>query len=131
MRTDASNLTGIWHGLYTYSSGSSVSFVATLIDSGGFLGGSTHETSIWDSGLTICAMLEGSRDGRAVSFLKTYQNAGPSYDAPIRYRGTLSDDATEIEGRWTISSTWSGKFLMVRQGGGGRTDAIRAGVIHA
>jgi hypothetical protein len=116
MRTDANNLTGIWQGLYTYSSGSSVSFVATLIDSGGFLTGSIHETSIWDSS-TICATVDGGRDGRAVSFLKTYQNAGPGYRAPVRYEGTLNDDATEIEGRWTISRAWSGKFLMIRPAG--------------
>jgi hypothetical protein len=37
MRADARNLTGVWQGLYTYPNGESVSFVATLIDSGGAL----------------------------------------------------------------------------------------------
>jgi hypothetical protein len=117
MRTDAENLTGIWQGLYTYPDGSSVSFVATLIDSGGSLTGSTHETCSFRSGRTLSAMLEGSREGHAVSFLKTYQNAGPLYAATIRYQGTLSNDATEIEGRWTIWRINSGKFLMTRPAG--------------
>ena len=43
MATDAQNLTGVWQGLYTYPNSESVSFVATLIDSGGALSGSTHE----------------------------------------------------------------------------------------
>jgi hypothetical protein len=39
----AQNLTGVWQGLYTYPNGESASFVATLIDNGGALSGSTHE----------------------------------------------------------------------------------------
>ena len=42
MPKDARNLTGVWQGLYTYPNGESVSFVATLIDSGGALSGSIH-----------------------------------------------------------------------------------------
>src|SRR5215475_174632 len=114
MTADAENLTGIWQGLYTYPFGSSVSFVATLIDSGGSFTGSTHEPCSFHAERTICAMLEGSREGHAVSFLKIYQDAGPRYAAAVRYRGTLSNDATEIEGRWTVWRVWSGKFLMIR-----------------
>ena len=117
MRTGAENLTGIWQGLYSYPFGSSVSFVATLIDSGGSLTGSTHEPCSFHAGRTICAMLEGSREGHAVSFVKTYQEAGPHYAAAVRYRGTLSGDATEIAGRWTIWRVLSGKFLMIRSAG--------------
>jgi len=117
MGTDAENLTGIWQGLYTYPYGSSVSFVATLIDSGGSFTGSIHEPCSLGSGRTIFAMLEGSCDGHTVSFLKRYQNAGPQYSAPVKYRGTLSKDATEIEGRWTIWKIFSGKFVMIRSAG--------------
>src|SRR5262245_31934003 len=117
MTADAENLTGIWQGLYTYPFGSSVSFVATLIDSGGSFTGSTHEACSFHPGRTICAMLEGGREGRTVSFLKTYQEGGPRYAAAVRYRGALSTDATEIEGRWTIRGVLSGKFLMIRSAG--------------
>ena len=119
-RADAENLTGVWNGLYTYSHGESVSFVATLIDSGGSFSGSIHELCCY-SGSTIYAMLAGARQGSAVSFLKTYEkSAGPQYVASVQYEGVLNGDATEIEGRWTIvagSSGLSGKFLMIRSAG--------------
>ena len=42
-QADAQDLTGVWNGLYSYPDGLSVTFVATLIESGGALSGSTHE----------------------------------------------------------------------------------------
>ena len=103
-------VTGVWHGLYTYPNGLSVSFVATLIESGSVLTGSTHEPS--PTG-TLYASLTGSRDGSAVAFHKTYEGAGPDY-GNVDYAGTLNADASEIEGRWIIPGVWSGKFLMIR-----------------
>jgi hypothetical protein len=111
---DADSLTGIWQGRYTYPSGSSVDFVATLIDSGGSFSGSTHEQCSFRKGRTLSATLEGTRAGSAVSFRKTYQDGGLLYAATVKYDGTLSSDTTEIEGRWTIWMGGSGKFLMVR-----------------
>jgi len=100
MGTDAENLTGIWQGSYAYPYGLSVSFVATLIDSGGSFTGSIHEPCSYRSERTIFAMLEGSRDGRTVSFLKRYQNAGPNYAATVKYRGDADrgtlDDLEDI-----------------------------------
>ena len=119
MSTQAENLTGVWHGLYTYPYGGvSVSFVATLIESGASLSGSTHEPSVLGDGpgAMLYAMLEGSREGRTVSFIKTYQGAGPNFSA-VEYDGALNGDGTEIEGRWNIPGVWSGKFLMVRSAG--------------
>jgi hypothetical protein len=113
----AENLTGIWQGLYTYPGGRSVSFVATLIDSGGALSGSTHEPHYFSGARTVSAMLEGARDGRAVSFVKTYQDAGLIYAARVKYQGTLSSEATEIDGRWTIWKMYSGRFMMIRSAG--------------
>jgi len=117
-RADAENLTGVWNGLYTYSHGESVSFVATLIDSGGSFSGSIHEPSSFRGG-TIYAMFAGARQGNAVSFLKRYEKgAGPQYVASVQYEGVLNGDATEIEGRWTIGAVGlSGKFLMIRSAG--------------
>ena len=46
-RAGEQNLTGVWNGLYTYPSDRSTSFVATLIDSGGSLSGTTHESGFW------------------------------------------------------------------------------------
>jgi hypothetical protein len=114
-RAGEQNLTGIWNGLYTYPSGRSTLFVATLIDSGGALSGTTHESGVL--GGTLYASLAGSRNGSAVGFTKTYEKPNLLHRKPILYDGTLNGDATEIEGRWTIQKVWSGKFMMVRSGG--------------
>ena len=115
MQTDAQNLTGVWNGLYSYPDGRSVTFVATLIDSGSTLSGSTHEPCVGGDcpGATLFATLMGSRSGSSVTFRKTYEAADPRWGT-VNYEGTLNADATEIEGRWSIPSVWSGKFLMIR-----------------
>jgi hypothetical protein len=106
------DLTGIWNGLYTYSDGKSVAFVATLIESGSSLSGTTHERGLL--GNTAYATLAGSRQGSAVSFVKKYEKHRFLYKNPVVYEGTLSSDGTEIEGRWAIGKILSGKFLMIR-----------------
>src|SRR5258708_459218 len=100
MQTDAESLTGVWQGLYTYPVGLSVSFVATLIESGRTLSGSIHEPRVFGigAGETLYATLLGSRTGSAISFVKTYQGAGSSYGS-VEYEGKLNGQATEIEGR--------------------------------
>jgi hypothetical protein len=112
------NLTGIWHGLYTYPDGRApVSFVATLIEAGLTVSGTTHEPcGIGGSpSETLYATLLGRRQDYAVTFLKTYEGTNPNYSRVI-YEGTLSADGTEIEGRWTLPGS-AGKFLMVRPAG--------------
>jgi len=114
--TGTDNLTGVWHGLYTYPARRArVLFDATLIESGSWLSGSTHE--ICDSGPSrgrlICATLLGERSGGRIAFTKTYDGTAPGYDM-VEYEGTLSACSSEIEGRWSIRHNWSGKFLMIR-----------------
>jgi len=118
-RAGERDLTGIWNGLYTYPDGRSTSFVATLIETGGTLSGTTHEpsTRATRSGATLFASLSGLRRGSAVSFTKTYDQADVFHQSPILYDGALNGEATEIEGRWTIVGVWSGKFLMIRSPG--------------
>jgi hypothetical protein len=118
-RSAARNLTGIWNGLYTYPDGRSTSFVATLIDAGGTLCGTTHEPSTLPSSpaATLFANLTGSHRGSMVTFTKTYDAPDRMHRSPILYEGALNADASEIEGRWTIMSVWSGKFLMIRSAG--------------
>jgi hypothetical protein len=115
MDTQAQDLTGVWNGLYSYPDGRSVTFVATLIESGSTLSGSTHEPCVGGDcpSATLFASLMGSRDGSAVTFRKTYEAAGPRFST-VNYAGTLNADATEIEGRWMIPGVWSGKFMMIR-----------------
>jgi hypothetical protein len=112
------NLTGIWHGLYSYPYGRApVSFVATLIEAGSTVSGTTHEPC--DTGdspnETLYATLLGRRRDSAVLFVKTYDGSNPNYGR-VGYEGTLSADGTEIEGRWTVPGN-SGKFLMIRSAG--------------
>jgi hypothetical protein len=112
------SLTGVWQGTYCYPAGlGPVSFVATLIEAGSSLTGTTHEPGRWSFGggpnVTLYASLSGSRHGGAVAFVKTYDGDNPLY-RPIAYEGTLSGDGTKIEGRWTISGILSGRFLMIR-----------------
>jgi|SRR5580693_8769568 hypothetical protein len=112
------NLTGVWNGLYTYWNGRSTSFVATLIESGGSLSGTTHEPSTRGSpGAVLYATLMGARSDSAVTFVKTYEQPDIFHRSAIRYEGVLNGENTEIEGRWTIMRFWSGKFLMIRSPG--------------
>lgn len=112
------NLTGVWNGLFTYRDGRSTSFVATLIESGGSLSGTTHEPgTAGASGAMLFATLAGARGDSAVTFTKTYDKPDLFHRSPIRYEGALNGEGTEIEGRWTIMRFWSGKFLMVRSPG--------------
>jgi hypothetical protein len=106
------DLTGIWNGLYTYPDGKSVAFVATLIESGSSLSGTTHERGLL--GNTAYATVAGSRQDSAVSFIKKYKKHRFLYKNPVVYEGTLSSDGTEIEGRWAIGKILWGKFLMIR-----------------
>jgi len=117
--TEPKNLTGVWNGLYSYSSGLSVSFVATLIDGGSALSGATHEPNVLKTGPggTLYALLAGTRRETAITLVKTYDEAGTSYYYPVSYDGVLNGDATEIEGRWRIGDGTTGKFLMIRSEG--------------
>jgi hypothetical protein len=118
-RAESRSLTGVWNGLYSYASGLSVSFVATLIDSGSALSGATHEPNVLGTspGSTLTALLAGGRRDSAIAFVKTYDEAGPRHHYyPISYEGLSDGEATEIEGRWRIGGT-SGKFLMIRSEG--------------
>jgi len=119
MKTGTHNLTGVWHGLYTYPvQRARVLFDATLIESGSWLSGSTHEISASGptKGRLIYATLLGERSGSRVTFTKTYDGTAPGYTV-VEYEGTLTADASEIEGRWSIRHNWSGKFLMIRSTG--------------
>jgi hypothetical protein len=124
------NLTGVWHGLYTYvGQNLAVSFVATLIETGSSVSGTTHEPcSIGGSpDETVFATVLGSRHDSAVRFVKTYDGANPFYGTVV-YEGTLNHDGTEIEGRWVIPGNWSGSFMMTRPGRSAETVARKSSV---
>jgi hypothetical protein len=120
------DLSGVWHGFYNYPIAKEpVPFTATLADADGVLGGTTEEIgNVGDaSGLTITATVQGRRSGSSVTWLKIYHGDFQHYDA-VRYAGAISEDGSEIEGRWTVPGNWSGTFLMIRAGSLAQTTDI-------
>jgi hypothetical protein len=116
-RADDDTLTGVWDGAFRQPVVGSISFTATLIESGQHITGSTHEPcACAHYGCpreTHVAKLAGHRHARSVSFVKTYDPPGFGYDTVV-YSGELNGDATEIAGTWTIKSGFSGEFVMMR-----------------
>jgi hypothetical protein len=111
--SDASDLSGVWRGIFTYPhSLPPENFIATLVDRGGALAGETEE--IGRDGEVFTALIAGRRAGDAVRFVKTYDDR---HQAPVHYEGTLDPEATEIAGTWRIAGSWSGSFVMVRPAG--------------
>jgi hypothetical protein len=109
------DLTGVWDGSYIQPSVGMVTFLATLIETGGALGGSVTEPCM-TAGCPVSthnASISGQRSGSAVSFVKTYEPPGYGYDK-VFYEGRVNADATEISGRWRVGAALSGSFLMVR-----------------
>ncbi|HTT84888.1 MAG TPA: hypothetical protein VMF67_15535 [Rhizomicrobium sp.] len=110
------DLTGVWLGLYSYPRRfDPVGFTAILIETAGTISGSSHEDHRQAPfrARRVFATLCGRHSESAVEFVKTYDDGRP-HSRPISYEGSLMDDGAEIEGRWTISRMWSGRFLMIR-----------------
>jgi hypothetical protein len=123
MTSTSSNLTGVWHGLYSYDLAMApVYFVATLMSGPSWISGTSHEAvnEIFGQALTLFATLEGSLDSPKVAFVKSYDGSG-GWSHSVPYNGALSPDATEIEGTWEIAdpgySPTTGRFLMIRSEG--------------
>ncbi len=113
---DPLDLTGEWAGFYNYPvPAPPVNFAAVLHESGGRLTGTTTEPDEAGGG-TLHAVIDGRRQGAAVSFLKMYDQADEYYDT-VQYSGTVASGGDEIEGRWQVAGGWSGTFLMVRARG--------------
>jgi hypothetical protein len=108
------NLTGVWDGTFVQPQVGMVTFLATLIESGGALRGNVTEPCMTPyCPLSIHkASIAGHRSGSTVSFVKRYEPPGYGYDK-VTYEGVVNADATEIDGRWRLPGL-SGTFLMVR-----------------
>ena len=124
---DSTNLTGIWQGYYLYQdSGLPVPFVATLLESGRFVTGTTHEIASRGRavGQTLYALVDGTRNGANLCFVKQYSHSGENsgYEMPVQYEGLLSADGSEVEGQWMIHAGLYGRFAMIRPL---RTSSIR------
>ena len=125
----ADDLSGGWSGIYNYPRTlRPTAFTATLRDSGGLLAGETTEPGQerHDRGITLHALLDGSREGNAISFIKTYDDPARAHYA-VFYTGTVNAEGTEISGRWDIPGVWSGTFIMVRPVGEEERSEARTG----
>ena len=110
------DLSGVWHGQFSYAHGQQpASFVASLNERDGLFDGDTEEVGAVGeaAGRTLTATLQGRRTGLRLTFLKLYDGAFDGYDA-VQYEGEVSDDGSEILGRWSIVGDASGDFMMIR-----------------
>ena len=108
------DLTGEWNGIYNYPSLLPPNtFEASIRDSGGIITGVIRQPgeSFEPSGTHQHAVIEGSREGSRVRWIKIYDDLAR---APPRYEGTIQPGGDEIEGQWHHPGDWSGTFLMVR-----------------
>lgn len=120
------SLTGVWHGLYTYSTEPEMPeshFVCTLLDSGGLLSGTIHEDmqQYRQGAIKANAMIQGKCVGTDVNFLKVYDGTGGQSHS-VFYTGVLNAETDEIDGNWHIQhwqGIFSGRFLMIRKRGRG------------
>ena len=108
--SDASDLSGVWHGIFNYPHDlPPTEFVATLVEHHGGLSGETEETD--SDGRRLTALIHGQRTGSSIRFVKTYDDR---HTHAVHYEGILDPEATEIAGTWRIPGSWSGAFVMVR-----------------
>ena len=124
----ASDLSGRWTGIFNYPAHLPPNaFEAELREKGGALAG-----TIWEedddphgAGGTLHAVIEGRRDGSAVTFTKMYDDLGRMPDA-VFYSGTIHPEGNEITGEWEIPGFWSGTFIMIRAAGVAETAQAEA-----
>jgi hypothetical protein len=108
------DLSGIWSGIYSYPALYPPNmFEATIRDCGGVITGVISQPGEFfePPGTVQHAVIEGSRAGSALSFVKMYDDLTR---ATPHYHGLVQPGGDEIEGEWTIPGNWSGTFLMIR-----------------
>lgn len=118
----AEALTGTWQGIYFYPPEwemASCDFVARLVETGSQFFGSITETVSEDIAFQTDqgAYVEGTRDGRSITFVKSYDGSG-DWAHKVTYQGELSHDGDEINGKWSITErgqTVTGPFFMTRR----------------
>jgi hypothetical protein len=110
------DLSGLWTGAFSYSgSMTTVAFDTSLEAAQGALGGVVQElTHVRRPPRRVTASLQGRRDARFVSWIKSYDEPQlPGYEEPVAYEGELSGDGVEIRGVWRLPGA-HGTFLMIR-----------------
>ena len=116
MSGDRLNMTGLWEGTYSYPAfqGPTTPFVARIAEESGVLSGTIMEpNTIGWSSEELEAVLSGSRDGRAVDFIKTYDGSSDAAHS-IDYVGQISEDGNLVTGVWSLAE-FDGTFEMRRE----------------
>lgn len=118
MSGDPLDMTGLWHGTYSYVgyAHETTPFVANIVDGGGHLSGTIIEPSAYEEaehggGEEVESVFEGARGEQAVDFTKTYQ--GVMWNHSVDYVGKLSADGQTVTGMWSVD-TLDGTFEMHR-----------------
>ncbi len=108
------DLSGQWRGIYNYPARFPPNtFEATIRDTGGLITGVIRQPGEFfePPGTIQHAVIEGSREGNMLRFVKIYDDLGRPTP---HYNGIVQPGGDEIEGEWTIPGDWSGTFLMIR-----------------
>ena len=115
MPSDPFDLTGTWHGTYTYpaNAGPPTPFLATIEDSGGAFTGTIIEPDAFYGQGTIRAAIAGHRAGASVDFVKSYAAGTHGYENPVDYVGQISADGLVVSGVWSLLD-FDGTFEMER-----------------
>ena len=134
IRARFTSLTGGWSGAYRYPGDAlpETVFNATIDEVGGAFTGTTVEPNAMKRGpgRVVTADIEGTRQGRAVTFIKLMDGSGGMRHA-VRYEGQCDDALTRVEGNWHIPGQWSGTFRMSRDDAGAEEEVRRAETIDA
>ena len=111
---------GEWSGSYAYPANSGqqpVPFNITFFQKADEIHGTITEPATFGNftSETLSATFNGSVDSLGyVTFTKHYSGeGGVSHD--VMYQGRLSKDGDQITGKWIISGTWSGTFVLDRK----------------
>jgi len=111
----AAELSRRWQGLYSYPDASNRAPVAfelnvTSVRGDSFNGRTTEPATFGDQPCShLYANVSGQVTGDKIEFTKTYDGTcGQSHS--VFYRGTLSGGFRRMEGTWSISNNWGGRF---------------------
>jgi len=119
-RAAQSKLSGLWRGRYHYprpiNGVRSVAFEMDLTFSQGRVSGFVAEPNTFGDKTSenLYATFSGTVSGNHIEWKKTYDGTGGQSHS-VWYRGTLDRKNRRIEGRWEISSNWSGDFAIELQ----------------
>lgn len=109
---DPSDVTGVWYGRYRSNvDPQENSFIALMEEIGATISGSITEP---DGAAGIRrAIVQGTRDGTTIRFVKRYDGSG-GWTHSVRYTGTVDAEGTAIDGIWQVD--WlHGSFVMERE----------------